>query len=390
MRPRAVLILLLSVALFWPCSRASSEEQLGVVDRRPESGHFVEYRGQFLIPYKQPIPGSDAQIKMTPVPAGKYRLQFLDDAGEPQSYSIYVEPFWIASTEITWKQYRAFMELDKAFRQFEQFEMRPVLDEPEIDVVSAPSEIYDSDFRMHSEGGTDQHPAATMTQFGAKAYTKYLSRLTGVNYRLPSAVEWRYAAHGPQGQPDEPYSADDLKEVAWFAGNAQTRQLVGQKKANAWGIHDMLGNVSEWVLDGEGYREQAFADKMKISSIDAVAWPTTFRQRWALGGSYQSPLQECQYDSLVFSNDEFFEEDPMIPQSPHWTCSFVGQGVGFRIVRPWNNEFDKEMAKRYWEPDHPDMEETIGAYIEMGHVRKGLVDANLFKDLGEIGKRRRK
>ncbi|MEZ4464779.1 MAG: SUMF1/EgtB/PvdO family nonheme iron enzyme [bacterium] len=65
-------------------------------------------------------------------------------------------------------------------------------------------------------------------------------------YRLPTEAEWEYAARAGTATPwyDEP------KAVAWYRELGGTSpQPVGRKRANAWGLHDMLGNVLEWTGD---------------------------------------------------------------------------------------------------------------------------------------------
>ena len=71
----------------------------------------------------------------------------------------------------------------------------------------------------------------------------------GNRYRLPTEAEWEYAARA--GTMGDRYG--NLDAIAWYEDNSGSRtHPVGQKEPNAWGLYDMLGNVTEWVGDWYG------------------------------------------------------------------------------------------------------------------------------------------
>ena len=102
--------------------------------------------------------------------------------------------------------------------------------------------------------GRGKLPVMKVSWEDAQQYAAWLSRETGETYRLPSEAEWEYAARAfptSQGQNAPAYAFGDriTEEQASFGRNVGRTTAVGSYPANAWGLHDMHGNVWEWVDD---------------------------------------------------------------------------------------------------------------------------------------------
>ena len=100
--------------------------------------------------------------------------------------------------------------------------------------------------------GDLQRPVETVSWHDAQEYIRRLNvREPGVVYRLPTEAEWEYAARA--GMTTAYSYGDDpgqLRDYAWYAVNAgRQTHPVGEKRPNAWGLHDMHGHVCEWAQD---------------------------------------------------------------------------------------------------------------------------------------------
>ena len=103
--------------------------------------------------------------------------------------------------------------------------------------------------------GVDDHPVACVDWGQARTFAKWI----GADVDLPTEAEWEYAARG--GQSFTYAGSESPDDVAWYDDNSESStQPVGTKRANGYGLHDMSGNVWEWVLDEYRYYEGAPSD----------------------------------------------------------------------------------------------------------------------------------
>lgn len=347
----------------------------GVATERPIEGRFVETDGVFLVPHEVTIPGTEVTFSMEPIPGGKVTLAD-PESGDP--VEVELAPYWIGRTEVTWAEYRQYMNLCTVFERFNDAGVRQVTDENRVDAITAPSKLYDPGFTFDS-GDDPDLPAVSMTQYAAKQYTKWLSLLASDFYRLPSEAEWTHACLAGDD------SADATEEVAWHEDNSDwATQSVASKEPNAWGLYDMLGNACEWTLDA--YEEKPLDDPDGAGGEPPVRWPTKLFPRVLKGGSAYLAIDEADAAVRRPSNDdEWRDYDPNVPKSPWWFAYDDAQDVGFRIVRPYVVP-KRERRSRYWDADVERIQKVADFRIDdEGRGERGLVDPDLPEAIRQHG-----
>ena len=175
----------------------------------------------------------------------------------PQHTVRFAAPFAIGKFEVTIDQFAAFVDAT-GYRPASQCMIYAM----DLDQWLAKP----ASFREPSYPVTGAHPATCVSWNDAKAYVAWLATKTGKPYRLASEAEWEYAARAGTTTPYS-FGDDDHRNPCDYAklADASTRfswklescnshhghgtAPVGRHRPNAWGLHDMHGNVWEWVED---------------------------------------------------------------------------------------------------------------------------------------------
>lgn len=159
---------------------------------------------------------------------------------EGPAHRVTLSTFWIAKTETTVLQWKAFCKATG--RQL------------------PPAPVY---------GWKDDAPIANINWHDATDYVKWLSVKTGKKYRIPTEAEWEFAARGGNLNKGYIYSGgNDPKLVAWFNENSNDQtQPVAKKQSNELGLYDMTGNVWEWTNDVYKNYDSAAVVNPKGSSV---------------------------------------------------------------------------------------------------------------------------
>lgn len=319
----------------------------------PDSA-FTEYAAE--------IPGSDQQIEMVPVPGGAYQMGPFENG---EMHEVNVDSFWIGKYEITWNEYNLFrnemleeirttiykelygvdIESDAVSSPSLTEEALNLLRENDVpaDIISLPSPPYSD---VTGGMGTDGFPAVSMTHYAAFMFTKWLTVKTGDFYRLPTEAEWEYACRAANPDAYEPITnSGELDRFAWYRDNSNRKyQQPGNKEPNALGIHDMLGNVTEWTFDQ--YHEDYIGQLESEPADNPTFKPTELYPRTVRGGSWMQPAEAASCLHRQGSDPQWKMRDPQLPKSLWWHTN--APFVGFRVVRPVDQPETVDEMEKYW------------------------------------------
>ena len=187
-------------------------------------------------------------MKFRRIPSGSFRMgspsSEEDRDDDETQHTVSVGEFWLAETEVTQAQFSQFVR-DSGHR-------------PQSESMgcwwytgSKWEESKSRNWRSPGFSQLDSQPVVCVSWNDAVAYAKWLSRKTGKRFRLPTEAEWEYAARA--GTTTARYWGESIgrnnancRKCGSRWDNQQTAP-AGSFQPNAFGLHDMLGNVYEWT-----------------------------------------------------------------------------------------------------------------------------------------------
>ncbi|WP_446830788.1 formylglycine-generating enzyme family protein [Candidatus Foliamicus sp.] len=291
---------------------------------------------------QEALPGDEFQEcehcpRMLVVPPGEFVMG--TEGGEvgrpdgPPHLVRIARPFAIGKFEVTNREFAAFVA-DSGY------ETTPPCAVRDGDGWLLHSEAHWTDLRT-GQAYQPEHPVACVNWLDARAYVAWLAEKTGQPYRLPSEAEWEYAARGDASGRfawgDDPLAACAYANVydisaqaahgySWQAADCDDGFAklapVGRLQANGFGLHDVAGNLWEWVEDcyEAPYPAHIPADGSAYSPL-----PGQCENRSVRGGSWTSRISR---QSLYFRGRD--------PEDRRYSI------FGFRVARSLEEPHDSE------------------------------------------------
>jgi formylglycine-generating enzyme required for sulfatase activity len=255
-------------------------------------------------------------LTMVRIPAGAFVMGSPEqepgrDPDEGPQHRVTLEEFLMAQTPITQEQWRVVAQWQPTGNEPWEKLLDP---EPAwFSPAAMPAKRGQQDTQARLDADTSQRPVECVGWDEAMEYCRRLSQRTGRRYTLPSEAQWEYACRGGTttaygfGNEINTTLANFRPAVRKDAGEAaldrQQTTAVAQFPANAWGLHDLHGNVWEWCLDEW---HETYVDAPR----DGRAWLSTLHggNRVVRGGAWSDPPTDsrsaCRYWLPAASGDE--------------------------------------------------------------------------------------
>jgi len=248
--------------------------------------------------------------QMVVIPHGAFRMGSEENEGReserPARNIRFERGVAMSRTEITVGEFRRFMQATRHRARASRRGYSTAYDERSGNLVRRGNVDWESDYT--GRPASDNMPVIHVSAKDAMAYAEWLSAQTGQRYRLPSEAEFEYALRAggrglyPWGNGAPPARVGNFtggldvspsgrrwqNAFAGYGDGAWGPAPVATYKPNPWGLHDMAGNVSEWVAD-------CWHDTFRRAPRGGEAWINPgCRSRVVRGGSWASAPEELR------------------------------------------------------------------------------------------------
>jgi len=305
--------------------------------------------------FTETIPNTTVSINMKAIPGGSFKIgspenEPLRKPDEGPQKEVKISPFFMAEIEVSWEVYMAFYSATAAEGRSTDTEGTRTM--ADVDAISGPTPPYG---QPDQNWGLGDRPAITMSYHSAETFCKWLTKVTGKTYRLPTEAEWEYAARGGKETPFFfPGDVKDFAEKGFFGKlfgkesdsinsyviygkNSRTKTEEPDKvEANPYGLKHMLGNAAEYCSDW--YSPDAYS-QLSAGATDPKG-PDSGEERVVRGGHFRSDIADVRSASRSATQTvAWLKTDPQMPKSKWWLsdCNYIS----FRVVC----EFDEKTGK---------------------------------------------
>ncbi len=290
----------------------------------------------------------------------------IEKAERPQHRVVITKLFLMSATEVSVGEFNKFADASKYVTEAEQYGFGNSSEKVLSDKIGE----KDRGLSWKSPGYavTDESPVSQVTWNDACAFCNWLSQqdqrtpcyrsdgsgswfavAKSNGYRLPTEAEWEYACRA--GTTTQYSFGDDYQELAeygWYKKNSNGRaRPVGLKPANAFGLHDMHGNMFEWCQD---FYDEKWYERTLPNDPNG---PDSGSYRVIRGGNWNNDASHCR---SAYRNN--------------YTPSHRSSTYGFRPVRAADSTADSRLATgtASTQPNQPWNTPAFQAWVKEVHA----------------------
>lgn len=299
--------------------------------------------------FTEQVPNSAVSFQMRAIPGGSFTLgshpdELYREEDEGPTKTVQISPFFMSEIEVSWDEYLAFYaQTSGEGRSTDTEGVRKNDDEVDAIVGATPP------YGQPDQGwGRGKRPVISVSYHAAETYCRWLSKVTGKKYRLPTEAEWEYAARGGTSGPYFfEVNPKKVMKKGFLSSKADTTvintyvvykensdlktQDPGFVQPNPFGLKNMLGNVAEFTADW--YAPDAYS-KLQDGALNPKG-PESGEEHVIRGGHYRSSAAQVRVADRDYTRTaDWLKTDPQVPKSIWWfsDCFYVG----FRVVCEWD------------------------------------------------------